>query len=159
MSMRELLVDTVAYIPPARALESVTPADATRRPTGTTHSIAELVGHLVFWQAWFLARIAGEPKPMPTTAADGWPTVDAARWDEVRAAFCAGLEQAAVLGDRADRLDAPIVPAIEFPPLAAYTVREALVHIAAHNAHHLGQVITLRQILGTWPPPSGSWTW
>jgi uncharacterized damage-inducible protein DinB len=63
------------------------------------------------------------------------------------------------VGDNPDRLDAPIAPAIEYPPLARHTVREALVHVSTHNAHHLGQVITLRQILGTWPPPSGSFTW
>lgn len=157
--MRELLIDTVAYIPPLHALDALSPADATRRPDGATHSIAEIVGHIHFWQAWFLARIAGEARPIVAAAASGWPTVDAAGWDEVRAAFEAGLEQAAVIGDRVDRLDAPVVPTIEFPPLAAYTVREALVHIAVHNAHHLGQVITLRQVLGVWPPPSGSWTW
>jgi uncharacterized damage-inducible protein DinB len=52
-----------------------------------------------------------------------------------------------------------VTPAIEFPPLAHHTVREALVHVAMHNAHHLGQVITLRQLLGAWPPPAGSYTW
>jgi uncharacterized damage-inducible protein DinB len=31
--------------------------------------------------------------------------------------------------------------------------------MAAHNSHHLGQVVLLRQILGAWPPPSGSYTW
>ena len=37
------------------------------------------------------------------------------------------------------------------------TKRDVLV--ATHNAHHLGQVILLRQLLGAWPPPAGSWTW
>jgi len=32
-------------------------------------------------------------------------------------------------------------------------------HVATHNAHHLGQVILLRQLTGAWPPPAGSWTW
>jgi hypothetical protein len=27
------------------------------------------------------------------------------------------------------------------------------------NAHHFDQAIRLRQIMGAWPPPSGSWTW
>ncbi len=57
------------------------------------------------------------------------------------------------------RLAAPIAPPIEFPPLANFTIRDALVHMASHNAHHLGQVIILRQIMGLWPPPSGSYTW
>ena len=55
--------------------------------------------------------------------------------------------------------DQLITPAIEFPPLAHYTVGTALVHIAQHNSHHLGQVILLRQLMALWPPPAGSWTW
>ena len=43
--------------------------------------------------------------------------------------------------------------------MANYTVQQALAHIAVHNAHHLGQVVTLRQLMGQWPPPAGSWTW
>jgi hypothetical protein len=31
--------------------------------------------------------------------------------------------------------------------------------MAAHNPHDLGQVVLLRQMLGAWPPPSGSYTW
>ncbi len=54
---------------------------------------------------------------------------------------------------------AAITPPIEFGPLASYTVRDALVHVAQHNSHHLGQVILLRQLMALWPPPSGSWTW
>lgn len=74
---------------------------------------------------------------------------------DVHGRFVSGLDAAALdsVGDRV------IAPAIEFPPLAGYTVRDALVHIAQHNSHHLGQVILLRQIMGRWPPPSGAWTW
>ena len=32
----------------------------------------------------------------------------------------------------------PVSPPIEFPPLANYTVGDALVHVATHNSHHLG---------------------
>jgi uncharacterized damage-inducible protein DinB len=52
-----------------------------------------------------------------------------------------------------------ILPAIEVPPLAHYTLRDAAVHAANHNAHHLGQIITLRQLMGLWPPRSGGFTW
>jgi uncharacterized damage-inducible protein DinB len=32
-------------------------------------------------------------------------------------------------------------------------------HVAVHTAHHIGQIVTLRQLLGAWPPPQGSHTW
>jgi uncharacterized damage-inducible protein DinB len=56
-------------------------------------------------------------------------------------------------------LHAPLRPPIAFPPLAEYSIREAFEHVAQHNAHHLGQVILLRQMMQLWPPPAGSWTW
>jgi uncharacterized damage-inducible protein DinB len=40
-----------------------------------------------------------------------------------------------------------------------YTTRDALVHVAHHNAYHLGQIVSLRQAMGVWPPASGGWTW
>jgi hypothetical protein len=39
------------------------------------------------------------------------------------------------------------------------TVREQLESFAAHNAYHLGRVVLLRQLMGSWPPPSGGLTW
>lgn len=157
--MRDDLVDTFAFIPPARALEQLTSDEATRRIPGMNHSIAEVVGHMTFWQAWFLDRCRGVAQPVVGAAAEGWPAVAPGEWEALRERFLAGAEQAAVLSETPDVVDQPIAPAIDLPQLAHYTVRQALVHVAIHNAHHLGQVIAMRQVLGTWPPPSGSWTW
>jgi uncharacterized damage-inducible protein DinB len=118
------------------------------------------VAHLDFWQSWFLARCDGQDSPMVSAAADGWPAPnDAAGWPALRDRFEAGLRRAAAIGDDGERLAKPLSPSIEFPPLANYTVRDALAHVAQHNAHHLGQVVVIRQLLGAWPPPAGSWTW
>ena len=156
MNAQELLIDTFVHIPPHRALEQLTAADAERRLAGASHSIAEIVAHMAFWQEWFCRRCDGVADPMAAQAALGWPAVSAGSWPDLHARFVAGLERAARLGDRGEQV---INPAIEFPPLARYTVRDALVHIAQHNSHHLGQVILLRQLMGRWPPPGGSWTW
>ncbi|HET7218354.1 MAG TPA: DinB family protein [Vicinamibacterales bacterium] len=157
--MRELLIDTLAYLSPVNALDGLGTEDAERRLDGANHSIAEIVAHLEFWQSWFCERCEGVAAPMVASARQGWPAVAPGSWPAVRGRFLEGLERAAALGDDATRLDAPIVPAIEFPPIAGYTVRDALVHVAQHNAHHLGQIILLRQLMHVWPPPSGSWTW
>jgi uncharacterized damage-inducible protein DinB len=156
--MRELLTDTLAYLAPARALEGLSIEAADQR-SGTSHSIAEIVAHMDFWQRWFCARCKGVDEPMVIRAADGWPAVPAGSWREVEQQFLRNLDRAASLGDDGARLDRPITPPIQFPPIANYTIRDALVHVATHNAHHLGQVIVLRQVMGLWPPPSGSWTW
>lgn len=159
MRMRHFLVDTFTHLPPAHALENLTPDAAERRIDGANHSVAELVAHMDFWQRWFSARCEGQALPMAAAAADGWPVVTPGSWPAIERGFLEGLEQAAALGDDEASLTKRIEPAIEFPPLAEYTRREALIHVAGHNAHHLGQVILLRQIMGLWPPPKGSWTW
>jgi len=159
MNPRELLIDTIAYMPPGKALQGLAPDQAERRVAGANHSIAEIVAHLSFWQDWFLRRLEGEAEPMVRTAAQGWPEVPRGSWPDIEKRFLSGLERAVALGGSDGRPDRVISPAIEFPPLARYTVRDALVHIASHNGHHLGQAIALRQVLGLWPPPSGSWTW
>lgn len=146
-------------MPPPRIVADLAAADACRQVPGLPHSIAEIVGHLRFWQDWFLLRCRGTAAPMVERASEGWPAVAAADWPGVLAAFLSGLEAAAALGDDPAALDRPVTPALEFPPLAGYTVGDALTHVAAHNAHHLGQVVTLRQLIGRWPPPQGAWTW
>ena len=155
MNPRELLVDTFPHIPAVRALEDLSPDEAERRLPGAPHSVAEIVAHLAFWQEWFHDRCRGVAAPMVTSAAAGWPGVAPATWPSIRARFLSGLEKIADVKDP----DRPVAPPIEFPPLAHYSIGDALVHIAQHNAHHLGQVILLRQMMGRWPPPSGGYTW
>jgi uncharacterized damage-inducible protein DinB len=154
----ELLVEPFAYLPPARALDGLDSAQAARRSQGASHSIAEIVAHLAFWQDWFIQRCSGVAAPMAARAADGWPAVAEGDWPALRARFLDGVQRAAAVGESSP-VDAPIAPPIEFPPLAAYTIADGLVHVASHNAHHLGQIIVLRQIAGLWPPPGGGWTW
>lgn len=157
MSPRELLIETTPSIAPARALEALLPEQADLRH-GSLHTIAEIVSHLAFWQDWFRGRCEGGTDPMPASAALGWKTPVAGTWPEVRERFLAGLDRLVAFGEREDP-SRVLAPPLDLPHLAGYTVGDVLVHVANHNAHHLGQVIVLRQLMGAWPPPSGSWTW
>ena len=146
-------------MPPAQLLGDIDERLATSRVEGVKHSIAEIVAHLNFWQRWFLKRVKGEAEPMATSAAVGWPPVEAGSWEALREEFIAGMQQVADYADDREFLRASVTPAIEFPPLADYTHQDALIHVALHNSHHHGQVVTLRQVLGAWPGAAGSWTW
>lgn len=148
-----------AHLAAPAALAGLSTADADRRPSGSPHSIAEIVAHMTFWQTWFLDRCDGQATPMVAPAARGWPAVAAGEWNAVRDQFEREFARGAALAKEPARLNSALDPAIDFPPLSHYTVGDALTHVALHNAHHLGQVITLRQQLGAWPPPAGSWTW
>jgi uncharacterized damage-inducible protein DinB len=157
MRARSLLFDNHAHIPALSALDGLTAHDADRRIAHAPHSIGDIVAHLVFWQEWFCSHCDGAAESLPSSAALGWPAPAPGSWNTVRARFAAALERATALGNGEPAR--PISPPIEYPPLAAYTVRDAIEHIAAHNSHHLGQIVLLRQLLGAWPPPSGSYTW
>lgn len=159
MSIREMLLEPLVHMPPLHALDAIPPESAVRSPVEGLHSVAEILAHMEFWQAWFLGRCQGTALPMVTSAAAGWPEVSAEEWSALVERFGAGLLRAAEMGEDQARLSRPVTPAIEFGPLAHYTVRDALVHVAQHNSHHLGQIITTRQLLQAWPPPSGSFTW
>jgi len=158
MNARQLLVETHPHLPPAAVLAGLTIDDATRHVAGPPHSIAEIVAHMAYWQEWFATRCQGSDVPMAPTAADGWPAAPDDAWPVVSERFLRGLETLAdVVGRHSP--EALLSPPIEFPMLAGYTYRDVWEHVAQHNAHHLGQVVVLRQFLGAWPPPSGSYTW
>lgn len=159
MKLSAALRGAHAFLAPPDALAGI-PAELAERPRGETgHSIAEIVAHMAFWQDWFLDRCDGVAVPPPAAAALGWPPVASGDWTAVLERFLTGHERAlAVSRDEARARDA-VAPPIEFDFLAHYTIGDALTHLALHNAHHLGQVILLRQLHGAWPPPAGSWTW
>jgi len=154
MERDELLFGAHAFLPPAQVLAGLSPDNASRRIPGVSHSIAEIVAHLVFWQDWLINRCSGIAVAAPEHAAEGWPAAGQAEWEMLRGQFLDGLERARRL-PAAGRVDPPI----ESPPLAEYTIADALIHLSQHNAHHLGQIVTVRQALGVWPPPEGSFTW
>ena len=159
MYARELLADTTAYLSPRLVLDGLAPDLAERRVPGAPHTIGEIVAHIAFWQAWFRGRGEGTARPMPASAALGWVAPQPGRWDAVKAGFLEDLDRLVALG-AASYQDRPIDPPIEFAPLSHYSVCDVLVHVGAHNARHLGQVVLLlRQLLGAWPPPAGSWSW
>ena len=158
MHARELLADTTPHLSPRLVLDGLAPDLADRRVPGAPHTISEIVAHMAFWQDWFRGRCDGTAGPMPASAALGWVAPEPDAGTRSAAGFLEGLDRLVALGAASDhgrRIDPPI----EFPPLGRYTVGDVLVHVGAHNAHHLGQVVLLRQLLGAWPPPAGSWTW
>jgi uncharacterized damage-inducible protein DinB len=159
MDARELLISPVAHMRPAGVLDGLSGEQSAARVPGAAHSIVEIAAHMLHWQSWFLERCAGVGIPPALTAVLGWPAAGADDWEPLCERFVEGLERALKIGMDAAACARCVDPPIEFPPLANYTVGDAITHIAIHNAHHLGQIIILRQMLGAWPPPAGSYTW
>jgi uncharacterized damage-inducible protein DinB len=159
MQLRYVLQGAHSYLAPKSTLAALPSDLALLKPVDSPHSVADIVAHMAFWQQWFLDRCDGLAIPAPAHAALGWPVVQSGEWTAILARFEAGLDRAMELAADESRMTVRLSPALEPDFLATYTTADALIHIALHNAHHLGQITTLRQQLGAWPPPSGSWTW
>ncbi|WP_019008076.1 DinB family protein [Deinococcus aquatilis] len=124
---------------------------ACQRPDRLPHSVAELVAHVNWWNRWMLAIIEeGRAQPYPAHAAETWPAVQPADWGRIRNEF---YELLARIDPHAAR------PDLASPVNHEETIGELLADMALHTVHHFGQIVTVRQALGAWPPAGGGDTW
>lgn len=159
------LIGSSAFAPAANIMQAISKSAAHEKPSAALgaapRSIYEEVWHMAFWQEISLDWVQGKPTPYPAHAAEGFPASFDEPWEDLRARFLAGTQNAAAIANDTDRLEVmvacPTNPERNRP--ADMTVREQLESLAAHNAYHLGRVVLLRQLLGNWPPPGGGDSW
>ena len=93
-------------------------------------------------------------------AADGWPAVSADGWVTLRTRYLAAIEAATQIVAGLDTLDESLLPpGVPIPFLSRESRGSGILHATVHSGHHLGQIVTMRQLMGAWPPPAGSMTW
>ena len=150
-----------AFAPPSHILENITEEMARRSVAGAPHSIYAEVWHMAYWQQITLNWVSGIETACPASASEGFPAADEKEsWDLLRKRFLDGAEEAAAATLDAELLNRAIrCPSPAGKPARTMTAREQLESLATHNGYHLGRVVLLRQILGSWPPPSGGFTW
>jgi uncharacterized damage-inducible protein DinB len=115
---------------------------------GQMHSVAQLVAHLIYWNENSLARLKGQkPAAYSGNNEDTFVGYDVnkitpAEWTALIARFdrnMADLEQWVQSASDAD--------------LAAHA--SGLAHIGTHNAYHLGEIVYVRKLQGSWNPDKG----
>ena len=120
------------------------------RPKGQAHTPWRLLEHMRIAQ-WDILRFSIDPDHVSPEFPHGyWPAGDAPAdddaWDRAVTAFRADL------GAMIDLVTNPATDL--FAPIAhgqgQTILREALL-VADHNAYHLGQLVTVRKLLGAWP--------
>lgn len=153
-----------AYTPPSHVVENLTDDLVHQRVVGAPHTLYAEVWHAAFWQERTLDWVRGVETPCPEHNALSFPSEEQIRvepWEELRRRFLTGADTAAAIADGdADQVQAMVrCPSPPGKPVRRMTVRDQLESLAAHNAYHLGRVVLLRQMLGSWPPPSGGFTW
>jgi uncharacterized damage-inducible protein DinB len=161
--LEKSLTGDSAFAPPSHILQAIPDELAHAIHSGATHSIYAELWHLTYWQQITLDWAAGVETPVPTHAAEGFPTTGqtaAESWHYLHSRFFRTLASAAHL----TRDPALLARSIRCPsppglPKRTMTVEDQLISLAAHNAYHLGRIVLLRQLAGAWPPPSGGFTW
>ena len=146
--------EEVWFVPLTRALEGLTPEQATGSSEGENHSIRELVSHLIFWNERYLIRFRGEkPPPMEIennaeTFSDEIASIKGMDWGDAVERLCNVMDEWLVLLEKADdeKLGSIAIEGYEGIWYAE------IANINIHNAYHVGQIVTLRKQQGLWKP-------
>ena len=132
------------FVPANVALEGLTAAQAIWKDnSNNNHSIGQLANHLIFWDLQVLAKFKGEkPASFSGDNNETFSAVDQTTWDAT-----------------VKRLDSVLTAwesAIESADETKLTSWYATIaHISTHNAYHIGQIIYIRKLQGSWNPDKG----
>jgi uncharacterized damage-inducible protein DinB len=131
------------FVPIDVAIEGLTITQVTWTDGHGNHSIGQLVNHLAFWNARALEQFKGEKSAAFSGNNDEtfnkfdskeW-TATANRLDGVMKAWEKAVQEA---DDSKIKASASLVA-----------------HVGAHNAYHVGQIIYIRRLQGSWDPAKG----
>lgn len=131
------------FVPVNTAIDGLTPAQANWKDSSGNHSIAQLVNHLIFWDLNQLQKFKGEQAaPFNGNNDETFAPASQAEWeltvkriDSVLTAWEQAIEQAD-----------------EKKLSSKYGV---IAHINTHNAYHIGQMLYIRKLQGSWNPEKG----
>lgn len=131
------------FVPIDVAVDGLTAEQANWQPKGDLHSAGQLTYHLLFWNRRALQQLKGEKQEKFSGNNDEtFTNFDDKQWsdtvkqlDEVMT----GLEKLVQSAD--DKKLAEIAPTIA--------------NICTHNAYHVGQIVYVRKLQGSWNPEKG----
>lgn len=156
--LAEMLSWRRARQPFERALADI-PADLRGvQPSGIPHSLWQLLEHLRRAQRDIL-NFCREPENYQDHVFpdDYWPATAAPpsdeAWEESIRAFRADVQ---AMQDLINDPATDVLASIPYHRPGTYTALQQVLILADHNAYHIGQIVTVRQLLGIWPPEEGA---
>lgn len=147
LAVAEMLEGGGEFNPPTRIVSGLTEAQATTLVPAAPHCIAQILAHMHFYQNATLARARSEVAPKPAHLEDTFALPPSGTWDRLVGNFLADIETCKALAKAESGTTSPDRDDTSL----TYDLAES----ALHNAYHLGQIVMLRQMQGTWPPPDG----
>ncbi len=152
-ALEDALAGEGAHVEAQRVFDGLDWRVAARVPEGAPHSVFQVLNHMIFWQDWAVRWLDGRRPPLPRHATGSWPGPPGPRnradWTRQVDRFRRGLAGPQEQVRKAD----------PFTTRNGRTRLGMLRTMASHTSYHVGQVVALRQIVGSWPPPSGGLTW
>lgn len=125
------------------AVAGLTPEQASWKDGSGNHSVGQLAHHLVFWNQRELAKFKGEPQEKFSGNNDEtFDKFDAKQW----ATTVKELDQ--VMADWEKALEGADDKKLE-------EWASDIAHIGTHNAYHIGQMVFVRKLQGSWDPAKG----
>ncbi len=131
------------FVPANVAVEGLTAEQASWTDGKGNHSIGQLTNHLVFWNRQVLAKFKGEkPAKYGGDNDETFNAFDAKSWG----ALVRQLDEVMVELEK----QVEVMPDDQLQKFAA-----DIGHIATHNAYHVGQIVYVRKLQGSWNPARG----
>jgi len=150
-TLREILLEQMHlshdqkdwYVPVNVAVDGVTAEQAKWTDGHGNHSIGQLVNHLAFWNAWALERFKDEKAaPYTGTNDETFNSFDSKSWSATVARFDSVMKAwEKAIQDADDSKIQATAPQIA--------------RLGTHNAYHVGQIIYIRRLQGSWNPENG----
>jgi uncharacterized damage-inducible protein DinB len=131
------------FVPANVAVAGLTADQANWTDGKGNHSIGQLAYHLLFWNTQSLAKFKGETPPkFDGNNDETFNAFDAKKWAET-----------------VQQLDKVLLELEKFVETADDKTIEknasTIAHIGTHNAYHIGQIIYIRRLQGSWNPENG----
>lgn len=131
------------FVPIDVAVEGLTADQASWKDGGGNHSVGQLTNHLLFWNRRELAKFKGEPEEKFSGNNDEtFNNFDTKKWNDTVKQLDQVMAELENLVETADD-----------KKLQAWA--SEIAHIGTHNAYHVGQMIIVRKLQGSWNPEKG----
>jgi uncharacterized damage-inducible protein DinB len=131
------------FVPISVAVEGLTAEQASWKDGSGNHSVGQLSNHLLFWNKRELLKFKGEPEEKFSGNNDEtFNNFDSKKWNDT----VKQLDQVMIELEK-------FVESIDDKKLQA--LASEIAHIGTHNAYHVGQIIFVRKLQGSWSPEKG----
>lgn len=132
------------FVPVSAAIDGLTAEQAQWKPAGKdAHSVGQLAYHIWYWDQRALAQLKGEKlPPFDGNNNETFDKFSADQWGDLQKK----LNQLLTDWDKT-------VSAMDDATLAKNA--SLLAHIGTHRAYHVGQILYVRKLQGSWNPEKG----